>query len=112
MPLVVQHSDQSEIEVAPKVEKDGFAPQYRTMVRVDTLVGLWVLEVVLVGPQGEAVEVNLEGCRTTLANCKTTLVGLMVGPIRVFLAGHTDNQAGPKVDPGRVVLAGDRKSVV
>ena len=36
----------------------------------------------------------------------TTPVGPKVGPIRVFLAGHIDNQASPKVDLGRVVLAG------
>ena len=46
MALAVQHFDQSENEVskvAPKVEKDGFAPQDRMVVQVDTPVALPVL---------------------------------------------------------------------
>ena len=35
---------------------------------------------------------------------KTIPVGPKVVPIRVVLAGHIDNQAGPKVFLGRVVL--------
>ena len=53
MALSVQHFDQSEneaAEVAPKVEKDGFSPQYRMVVQVDNSVSLPVLEVALVGP--------------------------------------------------------------
>ena len=109
MALVVQHFDQLEdevAEVAPMVENDGFSPKDYTMVQVDTSISLWVLEVALAGPQGEAAEVDLEGCKTTLADRTTILVGPKVFPIRVVLAGRIDNQAGPKVVPGRVVLVG------
>ena len=109
MALVVQHFDQLEnevVEVAPTVEKDGFAPQDHTLVQVDTLVALSVLEVSLIGPQGEVAEVDLEGCKTALADRKTILVGQKVVPVRVVLAGRTDNQVGLKVVPGRVVLVG------
>ena len=36
----------------------------------------------------------------------TTPAGLKVGLVRVVLTVHKDNQAGPKVGPERVVLAG------
>ena len=109
MALAVQHSDQLEnevAEVAPTVEKDGFAPQDHTTFRVDTPVGLWVLEVVLVGPQSEAIKVNLEGCRTALVDRTTTPAGPKVGLVRAVLTGHKDNQVGLKVGPRRVSLAG------
>ena len=109
MVLVVQHFDQLEdevVEVAPTVEKDGFAPQDHTTVQVDTPITLWVLEVVPAGPQGEATEVDLEGCKTALADRTTIPVGPKVFPIRVVLAGRIDNLSRPKVDPGRVFLIG------
>ena len=46
MALAVQNFDQLEnevVEVAPTIEKDGFAPQDRTLVQVDTPVSLSVL---------------------------------------------------------------------
>ena len=76
------------------------------MVQVDSPVGLWVLEVALVGPQSEAVKVDLEGCRIALADHTTTPAGPKGCPVRVVLAGHIDHQAGSKVGPGRVVLVG------
>ena len=78
MAPAVQHSDQWETKVAkvaPKVEKDGFSLQDHTTVSVDTPFVVLVLEVSLVGPQGEAAEVDLEDCKTALAGRKTILAG-------------------------------------
>ena len=52
MVLAEQHLDQLEdmaVEVAPKVEMDGSAPQDHMKVRVDISVSQLVLEVSLVG---------------------------------------------------------------
>ena len=97
---------QKHIPAEIKVEKDGFAPQDHMVVQVDTPIVLLVPKVSLVGPQGEAVEVDLEDCKTALASRKVILAGPKVVPVRVVLAGHMDNLVGPKVVPGRVVLVG------
>ena len=44
---------------------------------------------------------------------RTTIpTGLKVALVRVVLAGHIDNLAGPKVVPGRVVLVGQKHILV
>ena len=109
MALAMQHFDQLEnevAEVAPTVERDGFSPQDHMVVQVDTPITLPVLEVALVGPQGEALEVNLEDCKTALASRKVIPARLKVVPVRVVLVGNRHTLVGPKVVPGRVVLVG------
>ena len=111
MALAVQHFDQLENEVdevAPEVEKDGFALQDHMVVQVDTLITLPFLEVALVGPQGKAAEVDLEGCKTALAGRKTVPASPKVVPVRIVLAGQMHNLVGLKVVPGRVVLVGQK----
>ena len=92
--------------VAWQVGKDRSTPQDRTLVQVDTPNGLWVLEVALVGPQGENVKVDLEGCRVVLADHTSTPADSKVGPVKVVLVGHTDNQTGSRVGLEGKVLAG------
>ena len=109
MALFVQHFDQLEneaAEVAPVVERDGFSPQDNMKVQVETSISLLVLEVAVVGPQGEDVEVDLEDFKTTLAGRKIIPVGPKVVPVRVSLVGHMHTLARPKVVPVRVVLVG------
>ena len=91
---------------------DGFSHQDRMKVQVDTVVALPVLEVALVGPQGEAVKVDLEDCKAALAGHKIIPAGPKVVPVRVALAGRTHTLAGPKVIPGRVVLVGQKDILV
>ena len=88
--------------------KVELALQDRTTASVGTLIDLWVLEVALVGPQGEAIYVDLEDCKTALAGCKIIPTGSKVGPVRVDLASHIHTLAGSKVVPGRVVLLGQK----
>ena len=42
----------------------------------------------MVGPQGEATEVDLEDCKTALVDRKTIPVGPKVVPVRVVLVGR------------------------
>ena len=115
MALAVQQFDQLENEAAkvtPKVETDGFAPQDRMKVHVDTPVSLSVLDVSLVGPYGEAVKVDLEDCKTALAGCKIIPTRPKVVPIRVSLVVRMHTLARPKVVPRRVVLVGQKHILV